>query len=80
MIQGRFQPVLAAGQYNPVLAKLARFGANRSQVGTNPLKKKKKKKTLKRDTDARATASLARRRVGPRRTQVGHLFCCIRAS
>lgn len=41
MIQGRFQPVLAAGQYNPVLAKLARFGANRSQVGTNPLKKKK---------------------------------------
>ena len=41
MIQGRFQPVLAAGRYNPVLAKLARFGANRSQVGTNPLKKKK---------------------------------------
>ena len=33
------------GQYGPILAESAQFGANQSQVGANPrLKKKKKKK------------------------------------
>ena len=56
----------------------AQIGPSLSRVGAS--RRKKKETTWQTRPDARSAASLARRRVAPRRTRVRHLWSRIRAS
>ena len=63
--------VLVVGQYGPIWPDSGRISpvqCESSRVGANPRKKKK----LRRGTDARATTLDAASHVGPRRTRVRH--------
>ena len=64
--------------FRPIRPDSARIGPSLSSVGASRLKKKKKTRGRTR-SDARAVASLARRRVRPSRTWVRLLWSRVRA-
>ena len=77
---GRFRPIHA--RIGPIPRESARFGAASVRVGASRLLKNESHVAWCCGTqpDARAAASLERRRVPPRRTRVRHLWCRVRAS
>ena len=74
-----FRPESAvSADLGPSRPDSARIGSSRSRIGASRLKKKKPCVMTRRDVAGHMGSSVPR--PSPRRTQVRHLWCCVRAS